>query len=247
MRCCTYLCEQIATRNGSAFGIEDYLIPSTSNNLCSLVFGTRYNFEDPRRKFLDVRLNSILKLLFSGSFFAFLPVWANKIVAMLPLTSANHVKVISEELMDFIRQRVKEHEHTLKPGFNRDLIDGYLKKIKEQQDEPNSSFNKGLLVGNVLSFLVAGSNTVRVAIQWQLFNLAKNPDTVQARIQREIDLVVGMERQPCWEDRYKMPYTMATIWEMFRWRVNTPFGVPRAAGEDTFVGDYTLRKKGGER
>ncbi|KAM7291380.1 cytochrome P450 2H1-like [Ixodes scapularis] len=98
-----YLCEKIDAKKGSAFGIEDYLIPSISNNLCSLLFGRRYNFEDPRRKFLDVHLDSILKLLFSGSFFAFLPVWANKVVAMLPHTKANHVKVISEELMDFIR------------------------------------------------------------------------------------------------------------------------------------------------
>ncbi|KAG0445574.1 hypothetical protein HPB47_013794, partial [Ixodes persulcatus] len=105
------------------------------------------------------------------------------------------------------------------------------------------------LEGNVLIFLIAGSNTVRVAIQWHLFNLAKNPDTVQAMIQREIDHVVGMERQPCWEERYKIPYTMATIWEIFRWRTNSPLGVPtksisvlRTAGEDTFFGDYFIPK-----
>uniref|UniRef100_V5GN43 Putative cytochrome p450 cyp2 subfamily protein n=1 Tax=Ixodes ricinus TaxID=34613 RepID=V5GN43_IXORI len=235
-----YLCEKIAAKEGSAFGIEDYLIPSISNNLCSLLFGTRYNFEDPKRKFLDVRLNSILKLLFSGSFFALLPAWANRLVAMLPHTKANHVKIIFAELMDFVRQQAKEHEETLDPCFNRDFIDGYLKKMKEGKD--NLNFNMTLLVGNVLSFLIAGSNTVRVGIQWHLFNLAKHPDTVQARIQREVDQVVGRERRPCWEDRYKMPYTMATIWEMFRWRTNSPLGVPRAAGEDTFFGDYFIPK-----
>ncbi|XP_042145674.1 cytochrome P450 2H1-like [Ixodes scapularis] len=235
-----YLCEKIDAKKGSAFGIEDYLIPSISNNLCSLLFGRRYNFEDPRRIFLDVHLDSILKLLFSGSFFAFLPVWANKVVAMLPRTKANHVKVVSEELLDFIRQQAKEHEKTLDPGFNRDFIDGYLKKMEEEKD--NLSFNMTFLEGNVLSFLVAGSNTVRVAIQWHLFNLAKNPDTVQMMIQREIDHVVGMDRQPCWEDRCKMPYTMATIWEIFRWRTNSPLGVPREAGEETYFGDYFIPK-----
>uniref|UniRef100_A0A0K8RBK8 Putative cytochrome n=1 Tax=Ixodes ricinus TaxID=34613 RepID=A0A0K8RBK8_IXORI len=29
---------------------------------------------------------------------------------------------------------------------------------------------------------------------------------------------------------------------MYRWRTNTPFGVPRAAGEDTFFGDYFIPK-----
>ncbi|XP_042146115.1 cytochrome P450 2U1 [Ixodes scapularis] len=43
---------------------------------------------------------------------------------------------------------------------------------------------------------------------------------VQAKIQQEIDRVVGRERQPMWEDRYQMPFTMATIWEMQRWRTD---------------------------
>ncbi|KAH6936739.1 hypothetical protein HPB50_021280 [Hyalomma asiaticum] len=111
--------------------------------------------------------------------------------------------------------------------FNRDFIDGYLKKIQEHENEQNPNFQHRFLLGNVLSFFIAGSNTVAVTIQWHMLNFANNPDTVQARVQREIDEVVGRERQPTWEDRNKMPYTMACIWEMYRWKTVSPLGVPR--------------------
>ncbi|KAK8773131.1 hypothetical protein V5799_012337 [Amblyomma americanum] len=88
-------------------------------------------------------------------------------------------------------------------------------------------------VGNLLSFFIAAFNTVANTLQWQVLNFADKPDTVQARIRQEIDDVVGRERQPAWQDWNKMPYLMACIWEMYRWKTISPLGVPRryAAGD----------------
>lgn len=80
----------------------------------------------------------------------------------------------------------------------------------------------------VLDFLMAGTNSIVAILQWHLLNCMKNPDTIQFKIQQEIDNVVGRDRCPKWEDRHKMPYTMAVIWEMHRWKTIHPLGVPRA-------------------
>lgn len=72
------------------------------------------------------------------------------------------------------------------------------------------------LVGNVLSLFVAGASSVSSFVHWHMLNCAQSVDRVQYRIQEEIDKIVGRDRQPTWEDRHRMPYTVAAIWEMYR-------------------------------
>ncbi|KAH6925193.1 hypothetical protein HPB50_001552 [Hyalomma asiaticum] len=99
------------------------------------------------------------------------------------------------------------------------------------------------LVGNVNNFLIAATLTTTLTMTWHMLNFAKNPDTVQARVQREIEEVVGQERLPTWEDRKKMPYTLACVWEMDRWKTVTPLGVARECAED-IVADSVFIPKG---
>ena len=40
---------------------------------------------------------------------------------------------------------------------------------------------------------------------------------VQKRAQAEIDLVVGRERLPTFEDKERLPYVNAMVSELFRW------------------------------
>ncbi|KAL1475479.1 hypothetical protein MTO96_037265 [Rhipicephalus appendiculatus] len=62
---------------------------------------------------------------------------------------------------------------------------------------------------------------------WLLLIFAGNPDTIQARVQREIDEVIEQDRHPTWENRKLLPYTMACIWEVERWRTTAPLGVAK--------------------
>lgn len=136
------------------------------------------------------------------------------------------------------------HEETLNPHHNRDYIDAYLKLTKEFQGdkEANSNISKKYIPGNVLSFFGAGTNAVNRSIVWNILNCADKPDTVQKRIQQEIDEVIGQEREPAWADRLKMPYTMAAIAEMHRWKPVTPLGLPRGAVSDTEICGYDIPK-----
>lgn len=237
-----YLADKILELRGSPVDIRKYLVPSMSNNVTSLVFGQRYPFEHQKRKFLDERLAKVLKIIGSGSLFTFLPPWAFLIFAKLPFTDVGKISGVLQEMHEYVSEEVKEHGRSLEEGSNRDFIDGYIKKMRENKSNPNSNFKMGNLLGNVLNFFGAGSNTVQISIQWHLLNCADKLDSVQRNIQNEIDSVVGRERQPCWEDHNRMHFTMATIWEMYRWRTVAPLSIPRETSEDVEYNDYLIPK-----
>lgn len=80
--------------------------------------------------------------------------------------------------------------------------------------------------GHLLVLMSAGTIPVSNSIVWYLLNCADKP-SLQNRIREEIDTVIGRQRAPAWEDRYRMPFTMACIWETYRWRTINPIGLPR--------------------
>ncbi|NXG09556.1 CP2J2 protein, partial [Sakesphorus luctuosus] len=63
-----------------------------------------------------------------------------------------------------------------------------------------------------------------------------------ARVQAEIDAVIGQARQPVLEDRNNMPYTNAVIHEVQRKANIIPFNVPRMAVKDTTVDGFFIPK-----
>ena len=63
-----------------------------------------------------------------------------------------------------------------------------------------------------------------------------------ARVQAEIDAVIGQARQPALEDRSNMPYTNAVIHEVQRKGNIIPFNVPRQAVKDTVLAGFRVPK-----
>lgn len=78
----------------------------------------------------------------------------------------------------------------------------------------------------VQTFFGAGSETVRVTVEWLLL-LAAQFQNEQRRVQQEIDEVIGRNQTPTWMDNKKMPYTQAFIMELNRWRTIVPINVIR--------------------
>ncbi|KAH7986795.1 hypothetical protein HPB52_024724 [Rhipicephalus sanguineus] len=81
--------------------------------------------------------------------------------------------------------------------------------------------------GNVKGFIGAGILGATASVLFNLANFAANPDTLQLRVQREIDDVLGPDREPTWEDRKRMPFTFACVVEAERCKASVPLGLPR--------------------
>ncbi|CAN7940432.1 unnamed protein product, partial [Ixodes pacificus] len=94
----------------------------------------------------------------------------------------------------------------------------------------------------LLDFFAAGTTSSAATIMCIIYHCANQPDTLQAKIYGEIDKVVGSCNTPTWEDHHAMPYTMAVIWEMQRWKTLNPLNLPRLAKEDVSLNGYRIPK-----
>ncbi|KAL3180419.1 hypothetical protein MRX96_008981 [Rhipicephalus microplus] len=249
--CSTFL-KKTSSTNGTPILIEKDLLTSISSNIASLVYATRHDHDDPHRLFMDKMLLEVFETIGSGSMLEFLPLFVHQLLRKLSSTRRSTMVSSIKELIQYTLRQAEEQNKSLDNNYNRDFIDGYLKKIKEHEKNPTSYLTTRSLVGNAMALFFGGSGTVSPTLHWHFLNFADKQDTVQARVHKEIDQMVGKERQPKWDDRLRMPYTMACIWEMNRWKTVSPLAVyidgfhPEtlvfSVLEDTLIDDFYIPK-----
>jgi cytochrome P450 len=144
-----------------------------------------------------------------------------------------------------LKKPIEEHKKEFSSDNTpRDFIDSYLKEIEATTD-PKSTFYKhtgdhSLRV--ILSDLFgAGSGTTSSTLAWAILYLCKHPK-MQAKMQDELDQVLGKSRQATLEDRKNLPYTEAVIQETLRKSSITAIGIFHSALEDTTLAGYTIAK-----
>lgn len=226
----------LESKKGQPMLIANPLAASVANNISALVFGRRYDLDDPEGRFFVGLLSTFLRRAKLFCVMDFLPV-LRVIASYIPGTRVRIMNYVIEELKKLVRNEVKERGGNVENYAERDFIDGYLRKIQENKGT-DSHYTTRYLEGNAINFYGPGTNPVRTVTLWSLYIAASDPEGMQARVQREIDAVVGRQRTPAWEDRVRMPYTMASILETMRWRTPTPLSLHRAAACDTTIGGY---------
>uniref|UniRef100_A0A8C2SD98 Cytochrome P450 2G1 n=1 Tax=Capra hircus TaxID=9925 RepID=A0A8C2SD98_CAPHI len=213
-------------------------IRTVSNVISSVVFGSRFDYED--KQFLK------LLQMINQSFIEMSTSWAqlydmySGIMQYLP-GRHNRIYYLIEELKDFIASRVKINEASLDPQNPRDFIDCFLIKMHQDKNNPHTEFNLKNLVLTTLNLFFAGTETVSSTLRYGLLLMMKHPE-VEAKIHEEIDQVIGPHRIPSVDDRAKMPYTDAVIHEIQRLTDIVPMGVPHNVIRDTHFRGYLLPK-----
>ncbi|XP_008591847.1 PREDICTED: cytochrome P450 2C20-like, partial [Galeopterus variegatus] len=104
-----------------------------------------------------------------------------------------------------------------------------------------SEFTIENLVTTVRDLFVAGTETTSTTLRYGLLLLLKHPE-VTAKVQKEIDHVVGRHRSPCMQDRIRMPYTDAVVHEIQRYIDLVPNSVPHAVTCDIKFRNYLIPK-----
>lgn len=114
------------------------------------------------------------------------------------------------------------------PSFMRTLLEQHGHQLSKTE----MSFLGGTLFG-------AAADNISAAITTAILASACHPEA-QARVQEQLDTVVGRERAPSFEDVQRLTELRAFMHESLRWRPVVPLGFPHRATRDIIWNEFRI-------
>ncbi|XP_068448932.1 cytochrome P450 2J4-like [Clinocottus analis] len=234
---CQYLTEAFALQQGKPFDAQPPINQAVSNIICCLVFGDRFDYSDKQHQFILQTFTELFDL--QGGIWALVYNVAPWLMTRLP---GPHQRIFSltQTILDFTQVKIGEHRESLDASSPRDYIDCFLAEMGEKEDKDPGSDLKNLC-HCTMDLFGAGTESTTTTLHWGLLYMICYPH-IQARVQAEIDSVVGSSKQPSMSDKEQMPYTDAVLHEIQRMANIFPLNFVRIAGKDTTLDKYTLPK-----
>jgi cytochrome P450 len=166
------------------------------NVVGAALFGA--DFEAKAKKLISATLSGLDVVVARARTPIFPPRWLPTILN-LKLQFAN--RTLNRAVDELIANAVKN------PGANS-MVDLLVAELTA------GNFTKAQVRNEIVTFIVAGHETVASALSWALHLISENPD-IQERIHQEATLVLGA-RQPEFSDYAKLGYTQAVLNEAMR-------------------------------
>ncbi|XP_033126769.1 cytochrome P450 2U1-like isoform X2 [Anneissia japonica] len=212
---------------------------AVSNITCGILFGKRYEYDDPEfKRFLTILYTNLEHSSQAGAL-TFMP-----FMRFIPGSNWKRIlKNVDIFLNEFIKFEFEEHANTLDVSKPRDFIDEFLKAQLELQsgDENVDAFDDESATHIVADLVLAGTETTATTLKWALLYLALNPE-IQAKVHQELDSVTGRGQLPTLKDQPKLVYCEAVMMEVTRIRPAVPLGVVHGTTNDTIYEGYFIPK-----
>ncbi|XP_077141734.1 cytochrome P450 2G1-like [Ranitomeya variabilis] len=233
-----HLVDHFARLNGQPVDPNNTLMFASSNVIANLLFGSRKCYDDKEWQ-------KILQNI-RGSFQLISSIWGqlyNMFPGIMYYLPGPHNKIFSllEPLEDALEETVRNHQKTLDPACPQDFIDCFLLRMKQEEKNVNTVFTLPNLKSTIYDMFLAGAETTAITISFGLLILAKYPE-IQDKVHKEIDQVIGREKEPRADDRKHMQYTIAFLHEMQRYSDVMPLGAPRCTTKHVNIHGYSIPK-----
>ncbi|KAL1420993.1 hypothetical protein MTO96_004351 [Rhipicephalus appendiculatus] len=167
-------------------------------------------------------------------------------LAFLYRRREKELEKLFEEFREILYKLFAKAEATYVVGktenFTHAMIAAREEAIREEKGDAQY-LTKGNMVQVVMNIFLAATDTSAGELHWLLLRLAKEP-SIQEKIQKEIEDTIG-STPPVYDDRDRLPYTVACLLETLRFRPIAPLGVPHKATIETKVGDVVIPKDTG--
>uniref|UniRef100_A0A3B3TXX8 Cytochrome P450 2K1-like n=1 Tax=Poecilia latipinna TaxID=48699 RepID=A0A3B3TXX8_9TELE len=224
---CQHLIEVFKDFKGKPFDTTQPTNYAVSNIICSMVYGSRFEYSDPEFTTMVDRTNRNVLLTASLSIQVF------NAKTFIEMVAANQKQNFA------LFRRLKE---TLNPDMCRGFVDAFLvrKQNLEASGNKNSHFHNDNLLMTVTNLFNAGTETTSTTLRWGLLLMAKYPK-IQDRVQEELRRVIG-DRQVQVSDRKSLPFTDAVIHETQRLGNIVPTSLPHRTSRDITFHGYFIKK-----
>ncbi|KAL3878368.1 hypothetical protein ACJMK2_030727 [Sinanodonta woodiana] len=203
------------TKKEEAVEIKPLITCAISNVIHNVVFGFRFDYEDP--EFLDIinTLNDIFRHPGILNPFDYFPLGIGGLIPRAQQLREQRKRVLTK-LQSYVYNQIEEHEGSYDPNDIRDFVDLYIKASKEAKEakDENDVFTKGNIFRVICDLFVAGSESTSTTLDWAFLYMIEYPD-VQKKCQQEIQEVYG-NKQIKYADRDKLKYVEATLMEIQR-------------------------------
>uniref|UniRef100_A0A0B7BKD1 Cytochrome P450 n=1 Tax=Arion vulgaris TaxID=1028688 RepID=A0A0B7BKD1_9EUPU len=213
---------------------------STSNVICSIIIGNRFEYDDKEFQSMMVHLNSTASDQQWIDIINFLP-WLQYLPGDLfnAKKIINNVKTYFGMLKRFVREKKANAVDSIDP---ENFIEAYLSnKNKKVDGVVSTNMNDDNLSKIIIDLFAAGTETTSNTIYWCVLYMLNYPE-IQDKVYREIKDIIGTDRIPNIQDRSKLPYFNAVILETQRLASIVPLAVPHICSEEVTLKNYTIPK-----
>ena len=231
------LCFQLDQTQGVPLDLRKLISIAVSNVIFSCLFSCRYAKDDKHFKECTDLVDGIMHLAGAADLLETFP-----IMKFLPGEIHSRIKNTTFLKKKLLTSKLQERKETYKEGVIRDITDALIKALHDVHKEDSKTkgiLNEQCLKNAIGDLFVAGSDTTAVFLTWSFLYLAAFPE-VQARIQQELDDVIGPDCKIRFKDKSSLPYFEATIAEIMRHGSFNYFSLPRKVRGDTTLGNYDI-------
>ncbi|XP_055863880.1 cytochrome P450 2U1-like [Biomphalaria glabrata] len=235
----SYFIRELAKANGKPRDIRYLTNMSVSNVICSIIFGKRFHYDDPKfQKQIElftevVKTNTgVLLLNFFPSLY-YLP---------FDLFKGRQLMKLYSEVLSHTSHMVEEIQKSYDPENLDNYIFAYIDAMKKEKLSGESCYLSEVnLERNIDSLFIAGSETTSTSILWCLLYMLNYPET-QKNMYDELLEHVGTERTPQLADKSKLTYLTAFIMEVQRKSSIAPISFPHLCTENVTLAGYAIPK-----
>ncbi|XP_036400145.1 vitamin D 25-hydroxylase [Megalops cyprinoides] len=233
---CMFFIDAMDEHKGKPFNPKHLVTNAVSNITNLILFGQRFTYDDRDFQQMIEIFSENVELAASGWAFLYN---AFPWIEILPFGKHQKLFRNAAKVYDFLLEIIERFSQGRMRQSPRHYIDAYLDEMEQSAADPGASFSWENLIFSVGELIIAGTETTTNAIRWAMLYMALHP-SVQDKVQKEIDSVVGNSRPPSLEDRPQMPYVEAVLHEVLRFCNVVPLGIFRATSEDAQVRGYSI-------
>ncbi|KAL2087431.1 hypothetical protein ACEWY4_016259 [Coilia grayii] len=231
----SYVIAKLETFVGKTMSPQTMFHNASSNIICSVLFGARYEYDDEALK-IFIKLYTENAKIANGPWAMIYDTFP--LVRCLPLPFRKAFKNV-DTAMEMSKNLINQHKKTRVPGQPRDFIDCYLDELDKRGEE--STFEEEQLVMYILDLHFAATDTTSNTLLTAFLYLSTHPE-IQERCYQEINEILNGKDKACFEDRHQMPYTQAVIHESQRLANTVPLSVFHCTTKDTELRGYHIPK-----